>query len=371
MLLNFYADEKEWQNVGDRDPQKREKAQACYRSNYERLYQGVSGAWFSFGDERLMRQSLYDLASSTHGKQLFANLSSSFSGLSSTRDFDNPFARGAFFVDQDAIKLKSSAISEYTKFSTTRVIAHELLHATQKKMGFTNVDGLSPKQSVQRGFLCEAEAYSWDGALYMTQQLFGKLNPSKEEIQKLIDPKSPYGQQKMKEILSNLKEGSKLEGEEILNTLYKNLQKSGGDLYYAQRKAVGVGMCQFMNPRENSFYKDLKRQYENQVIGNINMDVESLSSKGNEQEVQRYYDYLAKQYGVSRSQLEKGSLSNDLNNQLAQVEVTVLKRESDTKFQKEEPDNGALRHLAASGKNITNQQAQDTALRPRAQVERK
>ena len=45
-----------------------------FQKNYRHLYKNVDGAWFSFGDEKKLRQFLYDIASFPMGRELIAGL---------------------------------------------------------------------------------------------------------------------------------------------------------------------------------------------------------------------------------------------------------------------------------------------------------
>ncbi|MBQ8251450.1 MAG: hypothetical protein IJY92_06025 [Alphaproteobacteria bacterium] len=319
-------------NTRDPDQQKREYAVKRYQANYRRIYGSISGRWFSFGDERLLKKAFRELASTTHGQQILANLGDDFKGISSDTGLAHG-ANGAYAKDSDNVKIESAFLSEDNQFHATGVLAHELLHANQDRMGFLDNKGLSPRQAVQRDLLCEAETFGWQMSMSATNKFFGKINPSKEEIQQLLSLDKGAIDKKMDEILKNSPVTSsedKAHHREILTTFYDNLKKSGGNLYYAQRKAVGVAMSKFMNADSNSSstYGQVKKAYEDQAVRVTGIDMQDLSSKGNNQEVQRHYNYLAQQYGVSRAQLERTPLSSRVKAELASVEENVAVRES-------------------------------------------
>lgn len=45
-----------------------------FQRNYRHLHDNVSGAWFSFGDEKTLRESLYKISSFPMGREIIAGI---------------------------------------------------------------------------------------------------------------------------------------------------------------------------------------------------------------------------------------------------------------------------------------------------------
>lgn len=320
-------------NIFDSDKQKREAGIHSYENNFRSIYENISGAWFSFGDEALMKKAFHEFASSAHGQQTIANLSPDVE-IESGRMGKSRGVMATFLMSENGVRMNSSVLQERSLPDVVSSLSHELLHAKQERLGFMDMDGLTPRQAMKQGLLLEAETASWDMTLGCTNMLFKTTHPKKEDVRDLL-AKSP---QELEQFFDEkrallLQSGcSKQDADSamgLLRNFYSDLKQSNGSVYAAQKKSVGRTMNFLMNSDEmqNSMKRDWKSTYEEQSLNNMSADTSRFTSKGKpNKNADKYHDYLKKEYGVSADQIDL-SLSRESQDSLERIEKDVASQE--------------------------------------------
>ena len=278
-------------NVLHIDPQKRQVAQDKYKQKFKEQMNNISGAWFSFGDEKQLRQALYEVAHTPHGQNIIANLPD-----------DMPIETSRFLAEHIQGLFSSTDVD--IKFPSSNVLLkpfyHELLHAVQFNLGEFDNKGFNVEQVVANALLLEAETKGWDH-IHTTMELqFGTLHPSQEAINDFM--KKDLISVSKKEIGKDFDE----EYFKATNRSYsfqQSLRKYRGNLYEAQKEEVGKDIAACMNidvSRASLNDQAWKSHYTNQGLkwALSSMYKGYLTAEGDEERYQRHINRIATQYHV-------------------------------------------------------------------------
>lgn len=155
-----------------------------FQKNYRHLYKNVDGAWFSFGDEKKLRESLYKISSFPMGREIIAGIPPNLE-LSSTHSIPSfSYKDGNGNIQKDTylalynwldnkIDVDTSILDSDSSYHALRtdMLFHELLHAYQRRNGIMMLDNPSIEQSLLSQKLIEAEAKGWNDVLQETQRI--------------------------------------------------------------------------------------------------------------------------------------------------------------------------------------------------------
>ncbi len=308
-------------DVLDKDPQKRDKARKAYADNYKTLYHNLSGAWFSFGDEKMLQEALHEIASTPHGQNIIANLKPN-TPVGTTNFFEGG---GSGLYTGGEVTMPANLGDNVGKNRLTTTLAHELLHAKQAYLGEGRTANLSPRQILVKDLLCEAEAESWDRAHNLTNLAFSSLHPDREQISTFLAKKP---EQLRADIESYLKKENIKYSAEFLSDVQKHLQtfqsflqKNNGNLYQAQKEVVRRNIPKLMAGNASEKWKEL---YEKQAINNLKIaQTKWLSIKGDESIYMAHLNRVSQEYNIPISKLDVLVISDSVQQQLAQVENAV------------------------------------------------
>ncbi len=293
-------------DVLSKDAQNRETARKAYAYNYRRLQQNISGAWFSFGDESLMKETLAELARTPYGQNVIANLSPRMQ-IESTRSFSSD-VEGVFFSDQGKVSLNSKTMDDKMPIQT---LFHELLHAKQHHLGEMETKGMSAGQVMVRSLVAEAEAEGWDRLFRVMNQSFKTNRPDKEQISKFM----------RMDLLSVAKRKFPNLNEDAFrktNPVYlfqQELIEADGNLYQAQKSYVGAEildcMAAFSDPDSRDKNERWKAYYTAQAMDYTTRAMKKghLTQQGNIQTFHQHLDRVAHEYDIPRASLTRLNLS--------------------------------------------------------------
>ena len=155
-----------------------------FQRNYRHLYNHVSGAYFSFGDERELRDSLYKIGSFPMGREVIAGIPPNM-GFASTNfmpDATCQDAKGTIQEDiyaglynwrDNKLTINTEILDSDSLYYSCRAdfLFHELLHAYQRHNGIMMLDNPSIEQSLISQKVIEAEAAAWNDVLQATQRI--------------------------------------------------------------------------------------------------------------------------------------------------------------------------------------------------------
>lgn len=312
-------------DVLDKDPQKRDKARKAYADNYKTLYSNLSGAWFSFGDEKMLQEALHEIASTPHGQNIIANLDPN-TPVGTTNFFKGG---GSGLYTGGEVTMPANLGDNVGKNRLTTTLAHELLHAKQKYLGETRTDNLSPRQLLVTGLLSEAEAESWDRAHNLTYLAFSSLHPDREQISTFL-AKTPEQLRADVERYAR-KENIELSTENLayaqkqLQAFQSFLQKNNGNLYQAQKEVVQRNIPKLMAENTKDGWKAF---YEKQEINNLKIaQTNWLSIEGDESIYRTHLNRVSQEYNIPISKLDVLVVSDSVQQQLAQVENAVYREQ--------------------------------------------
>lgn len=308
-------------DVLDKDPQKRDKARKAYADNFKTLYRNLSGAWFSFGDEKMLQEALYEIASTPQGQNIIANLDPNMPV--GTTNFFKGGGLG-LYTDGEVI-MPANLGDKLGKNELTVTLAHELLHAKQEYLGENRKANLSPRQVLVKSLLREAEAEAWDKAHNLTHIVFSSLHPDREQIATFL-AKTPEQLRADVERYAQ-KENIELSAENLalmqdgLRTFQSTLQKNNGNLYQTQKEIVRRNIPKLMAENTKNGWKEF---YEKQGINNLKKaSTIFLSAKGDEAEYLTHLNRVSQEYNIPLSKLDVLVISDTAQQQLAQVENAV------------------------------------------------
>ncbi|MBQ9738699.1 MAG: hypothetical protein IJV75_04225 [Alphaproteobacteria bacterium] len=155
-----------------------------FQKNYRHLYKNVDGAWFSFGDEKTLRESLYKISSFPMGREIIAGIPPNlefgsthfipnFSYKDGNGNVQNDTYGGLYNWIDNKLDVNTSFLDSDSFYHALRtdVLFHELLHAYQRQNGIMMLDNPSIEQSLLSQKLIEAEAFGWNEVLQTVQRI--------------------------------------------------------------------------------------------------------------------------------------------------------------------------------------------------------
>lgn len=286
-----------------------------FQKNYRHLYKNVDGAWFSFGDQKELRDILYDIGSFSMGRQVIAGLPEGIK-LGSTNFIFSYQKAGSYNARTNEVKINTRIMDEKNASLGTmkEFIFHELLHAYQKAQVVPK--NLSVDECIYADKLGEAEAYAWNMVLTATQKCCGgKYHMTKEQAQQLMkrDIIEEIRSSKEKDIDTGIYE---------VHQLQQSLITCRGNPEKAQKHMVAQIMKSLMNGDE-LIMPGWNEVYDNQAIHNAKYYSESgqLTTRGNPQGFQKMMDYYQKQYGLTSKDVPL------ILTQEAQKQIDALKKQ--------------------------------------------
>ena len=280
----------------------REIQEMNFQKNYRHLYKNVDGAWFSFGDEKKLRQFLYDIASFPMGRELIAGLPENLEFGSTNFIFNSRMAgnynarTNTLDVNARAMKLNDGTLGTMKEF-----IFHELLHAYQAKNIKISSEHPSVEEYMHSDKLGEAEAYGWNMALYATSTWCnGKYNMTPKQAKKLMTFDLVQFERSFCQKHNEPFDEQKFKNENGWYLLQQSLIACKGNYDLAQKKMVGEIIKKLMNGNEMSM-NGWNEYYDNQALHNAKYYSKAgkLSAKGNAKAHQKMLDYYQDRYGLS------------------------------------------------------------------------
>ena len=296
-------------DVLSKNSEERAKAQQVYAYNYRRLNGAVSGAWFSFGDEKMMKEALKDLAKTPYGQNMFANISPKMQLESS--NFMAEDMAGFFISHENKIRVNTNRIKNQKPVA---LLFHELLHAKQSQLGEMQTKGYSAGQVMVRALLAEAEAEGWDRMHEVMHSAFSSYTPTKEAVLSFMQTDLV---EKAKKSQGTLFDEAVFKNEDPIYRFQQLLKKNNGALYKSQKDFVGgeILTCinAFSNPYSNDKTASWKAIYTAQAMSYTLQSMQRgyLTVQGNLDGFYQHLDRLSEEYGLSRTDLTRLNLSQE------------------------------------------------------------
>ena len=298
---------------------KAERQEMNFKKNYHYLYQNVDGAWFSFGDEKKMRQALYDIGSFAMGREVIANIpenmefgSANFMPTFETTDENGNTQKDIYggsynFISNTLIMNTDILEKEFepdSLINATECIFHELLHAYQQQKGISLMDKPSVDESMHSQKLIEAEAFGWNRALAATRAFTnGNYYITPHEVKAIM-------QIDLVDIARHLSEAKGLsfnEQEFKQNDFTYQLQQAliacKGNYDLAQKKVVGQIIKESMTNCKNKKWQNAYEHQAFEVTKTLSQDGH-LSKNGNPAAYQKMLKYYQDQYGLRPSDIQ-------------------------------------------------------------------
>lgn len=289
-----------------------------FQKNYRYLYKNVDGAWFSFGDEKKMRQALYDIGSFPMGREVIAgipenmefgstNFMPPFEGKDQQGNVTKNTYGGVYNFTTNSLVMNTDLLQDNIKsddlINNTEALFHELLHAYQKKQGLILLDNASVDESVHSQMLIEAEAIGWNLTLAATRAFTsGDYYMDPFQVRAIMQA----------DLISFARHKTQKEGKTFNEKEFKEndftyqLQQSliacKGNYDLAQKKMVGQCIKHAMTNK----FKKWKELYENQAVtGTENLlKDKKISKNGNPAAYQKMLKYYQDRYGLTPSDIK-------------------------------------------------------------------
>ncbi|MBR5129655.1 MAG: hypothetical protein IKV03_00310 [Alphaproteobacteria bacterium] len=306
-----------------------------FQKNYRHLYKTVSGAWFSFGDEKKIRQALHDIASFSMGHEVIAGLPEDMS--LSSKNFMPSNVYGALHIGDNSIILNTSYVDDTfidksigIASSLPMTMFHELLHARQRKDGITLMDQQpSIDELLHAQKLIEAEAAAWTRVLAITDNFSstGSFYLTPYEIKDLMQ----------RDLISEERNRWKKNGEEHkfdkrreeifkkINpayTLQEALISCHGNYHLAQKKLVREEIKKLMS--QNGHWAQF---YNKQILGVASFlcSEGKVSKQGNPVAYQKMLDYYQKNYGLNPNEINNNNLKDRYADKIEELKFKAQK----------------------------------------------
>ena len=304
-----------------------------FQKNYRHLYKNVDGAWFSFGDEKKMRQTLYDIGSFAMGREIIANIPENMEFGSS--NFMPSKIIGGFDLADNSLNMNTNYIDGYT-FDTTGtlidlrgILFHELLHAYQKKQGIALVDDhASIDELLHAQKLIEAETAAWNKVLNTTTQLSSTnsyfLRP--EEVRDLMHRDLVAEERKEWEDIGMKKDFNTRQEAHFKKTdsrylLQQALIACNGNYDLAQKKLVAEEMKNLMNSTVSEWHNNYNKQALT-VIATLCVS-KKISEHGNPTAYKKMLNYYKKTYGLNPQDIPNTQLATEHTDTIAKFKAEM------------------------------------------------
>ncbi len=285
-------------------------SQMSFLKNYNHLYKNIDGAWFSFGDEKLIRKALFELKNVPIAQKIIAELPENIN-IGSTH-FLREDLSGAYDNSSQTVNVLSDAISstpsqKKDKLTVPEILFHELYHAYQDGKGLILSDKPSMDEVLISQRLIEAEAHAWTNVLQETRKISsnGTYSASPEDIKNFM---------KKNIIADKEKEMIKM-GLEKMSPRYKTLFKETDPTYCFQQcliacrghvqKASHLMATKRMRYFLNNENQEWTESYNKQGLIFIEDFAKkgNLSKNGNAAPFNRMLDYYHKKYGLKTDEM--------------------------------------------------------------------
>lgn len=266
-----------------------------FNAHYRKLWRNISGVSFSFGDTRLLRKALHNIARTFDGQDLLMQVPETLP-IGSKRKMHDPLA-GAYydmkenelFVKSDEIKSEKSinGVSE----SVMRLLKHELRHAAQDARGmFMEGKKLSVEQVGALDKLAESETRAWEIMdSFMSSYFRFDSQENFDATMKAFMSAEFDPQYAPKEL-----------------EFQKLLRDNKGDVLKAQKTVVGKMIAESM---AKEFNQDMgwRLFYEKQALRNISSRIvrKDISAAGNDEAFDQALSYFTKEYGIQKKDINK------------------------------------------------------------------
>ena len=309
-------------------------------AHYQQLWRNVSGASFSFGDTKLIRKALHEIARTPGGRELLEQVPATLP-IESERTMPVDWYGAYYDVTNDRMSIKSDQIkSEDTprgvNIETVYKLRHELRHAAQDARGL-NLEGREANidQLTTVSKLSEAETRAWDNVNNLTESYIR------------FDSQEHYNAD-MKTFM-NAPFGKDYAPDEV--ELQNQLRQHNGDLLKAQKAMVAQKIVQMMSP-DFMEAQDWRRKYEWQAVQNAytNIERKDVSEAGAPQAFDKALQYYVQEYGIKKGDIDKPNLSEPFDQAAEGLKKRVQNQPIDSKtqallkdvFNIEFPSNGTM-----------------------------
>ncbi|MBR5130876.1 MAG: hypothetical protein IKV03_06620 [Alphaproteobacteria bacterium] len=299
-----------------------ERQEQQFQQNYRYLYNNVSGAWFSFGDEKKIRGALYEVASFSKGREVIANIPSDMSFGSTNfmplseyvnkeKGKQEKVVFGEYNFFENSLIMNSDVIEQHVLFNdelldVKDMMFHELLHAYQKNKGISLQDDKpSVEQLLHAQKLMEAEAAGWNKALELTQLASPQnkyfLRP--EEVRDFMKRDLVAEERKMHQECNQSFDEREFKKNDKLYYFQQTLISCRGNYDLAQKKIVGSEIKRLMKDKDYS--PEWGEIYDAQAfrIFAVSALLGRVSKNGNQEAYEKMLKYYRQEYGLSPTEI--------------------------------------------------------------------
>ena len=318
-----------------RSMSKAELQEINFKKKYQHLYKNVDGAWFSFGDEKKMRQALYDIGSFPMGREVIAGLPENMEFCSSnmppfkTTDGNGNTQKdtygGFYHLFSNVLIMNTDVLGkEFESYSLTHptdFIFHELLHAYQKQQGITLLNNPSVDESMHSQKLIEAEAFGWTRVLAATRVITnGNYYMTPYEVKDLMQRDLVGDVRHFFEATGRSFNEQEFKQSDPAYQLQQALIACKGNYDLAQKKVVGQIIKERMTNCKDKQWRDAYEHQAFEVTKTLSQ-AGQLSKNGDPQAYQKMLQYYQDRYGLT-----PGDIKLTLN-AYQQKRVNDLKKE--------------------------------------------
>ncbi len=292
-----------------------------FQQNYQHLYNTVRGTWFSFGDEKLLRDGLHKIGSFPMGRKVIAGIPPNME-FGSTNSMPNATYRnangtiredkyGGFYNWRDnKLTINTEILDSDSLYYSCRtdLLFHELLHAYQRQNGIMMLDKPSIEQSLISQKVIEAEAAAWNDVLQATQHITDDFSL------RILPADGPYylTSQQVRDLMrrdlvaeernnchdANVSfNATEFKKTDPVYRFQQALIACRGDYSAAQRKMVGDRIRERIKENETSWATFYNAQA---ILSTLELcQMGRVSKNGNSAAYNRMLQYYQDQYGVS------------------------------------------------------------------------
>lgn len=323
-------------------------ARKAYWNHYDAIRANAEGSNFTFGDTKLMRNTLLSIAKNPLNYEIFSNLPQTYQIKSAFFRGDGLKGIGGFndrdkactyietgFISSSAPDLKIreklyGSKGDGVSFELYRIMKHEMIHEWDKTQGrFFEEQKIDKWQRYQAELKIEAHAFAWNAVDEMTYRFvdgFSDIGSSKHlEEFKRADIKAYV--KKIQEI-----EGvSYTEGYQNFVESFQKKLRAGKSLSQAQKEMVGTFVNDFMDAEGTYFSPELKEHYYFQAASAVFGAYKkgNVSLKPNAAAGRKIDNFLVKTYKADVKKLNAAPVLTQILTLFNRAEA-VLKAHPDT-----------------------------------------
>lgn len=296
--------------------------EADFRKNYRYLYDNLSGAWFSFGDEKLIRDALYKISKTPEGREIIALLPDKTKVASS--NFVAAEKDALYQKVDGSITLNTDAISSSNEEQVVRILSHELRHAVQDRLGLWVKSGLSVEQSIINNKLLEAETHAWDLVRGLSASCLDEDFADRKNLKEFMERNLVAEERELcKDIGSRFDEADFKKTNE--HYLFQQALRQTKDVYKAQTKMAGYYIKCLMGDEEKQIDPNWRDAYDRQALNHVVIQLEEnkLTKTGDPKAFNRVLSYFQNRYGLKRSDIDKCNLGEQGASYYGQIKSTI------------------------------------------------